>query len=68
MNRISEANRRIALWRFQAKQNYGYTDAQLARKIGCSRSVLTHKDDYYTMPFYQAMELERLAQEGEING
>ena len=63
MSRISDANRQISLWRFQAKEKHGYTDAQLARRIGCCLSSLTHKKTYYKLPYYQVAELERLAKE-----
>lgn len=63
MNRISMANKQIALWRFMAKEKHGFTDAELAKRIGCSASVLTHKREYYRMPYYQAKKLEELANE-----
>lgn len=63
MNRISMANKQIALWRFMAKEKHGYTDAELAKRIGCCTSVLTHKREFYRMPYYQAAELQRLANE-----
>lgn len=63
MNRITDANRQIATWRFLAKQKHGYTDEDLARRIGCCTSVLTHKQEFYRMPYYQAAELQRLANE-----
>ena len=63
MSRISDANRQISDWRFKAKENHGYTDEQLAKKIGCCLSALTHRKTYYKLPYYQVAELERLAKE-----
>lgn len=61
MNIISSLNRQIARWRFDAKQIHGYTDAELAKKMGCSVSALTHKSQYYRMPVYQVERLKDLA-------
>jgi len=63
MSRISDANKQIAMWRFMAKQRHGFTDEDLARRLGCCKSVLTHKREFYRMPYYQAKELQRLADE-----
>lgn len=61
--KISEARKQLLLWRHQAKENHGYTDEDLAKRIGCSPSTLTHKDTLYKLPFYQAMKLKELAEE-----
>jgi len=61
--KMAEANMQLLLWRFKAKEKHGYTDAELAKKIGCSASTLSHKQKLYMMPFYQAMRLKELANE-----
>lgn len=61
--KINEANKQILKWRYQAKANHKYTDEELAKRIGCSASRLTHKDTLYKLPYLQAMKLKELAEE-----
>lgn len=61
--KMTEANRQLLMWRHLAKEAHGYTDADLAKKLGCSQSVLSHKKTLYRLPFYQAMKLKELAEE-----
>lgn len=61
--KMTDANRQLLLWRHKAKEAHGYTDRDLAKKLGCSVSTLTHKQTLYMMPFYQAMKLKELADE-----
>lgn len=65
MSIIDKANRQIDRWRTDAKRAHGYTDAQLAKRLGCSASTLTHRNNFYLLPYYQAMRLKELAQDGE---
>lgn len=58
---IAAYNRQIRIWRDDAKARHGYTQKELAKKIGCSESVLSHKSTLYSMPFYQVMRLKELA-------
>ena len=60
---VSEANKQILKWRYQAKANHKYTDEELAKRIGCSASRLTHKQTIYKMSFLEAMKLKELAEE-----
>lgn len=61
--KIPEANKQILQWRNQAKESHGYTDEDLAKRIDCSVSRLTHKHTIYKMSFLQAMKLKELAEE-----
>lgn len=61
--KINEANKQILQWRHQAKEGHGYTDKDLAKRIGCSASRLTHKNTLYKLPYLQAMKLKELAEE-----
>lgn len=60
---IQAYNRQIRIWRDNAKDAHGYTQEELAKKIGCSPSTLSHKDEFYRMPFYQVERLKELANE-----
>lgn len=39
------------------------TFAEMAKRIGCSESTLTHKSLLYRLPYLQAMRLKELADE-----
>lgn len=60
--KMLDANRQIEKWRHDAKMIHKYSDVELAKKIGCSVSTLTHQDRFYRMPFYHAMKLKELAE------
>lgn len=61
MNKHTE---QLMLWRYQAKKKHGYNDAELAKKLGRSPSYLTHKENFENMPYYLAMRLKELAEDG----
>jgi hypothetical protein len=54
----------LLLWRYMAKTRHGYTDAELAKKLGRSPSYLSHKSNLENMPYYLAMRLKELAEDG----
>ena len=58
---IAAYNRQIRIWRDDAKERTGYTQKELAKRIGCCESTLSHKDEFYRMPFYQVERLKELA-------
>lgn len=64
--KIAELNRRIERMRHDAKRIHGYTDAELAKLIGCSASTLTHRASdgtLYRLPAYQVERLKELSEE-----
>jgi len=56
----ADANRQIRQWRDDAREKYSISE--IAKKVGCSESVLTHKATLYRLPFYQAMKLKELSE------
>ena len=58
---IAEYNRQVRIWRDDAKERHGYTNAELAKRIGCCESALSHKRTLYALPYYQVKRLEELA-------
>lgn len=60
---IAEYNREVRRLRDDAKERTGYTQAELARRIGTSASVLSHKDELYRLPYYLVRRLQELANE-----
>ena len=58
---ISEYNREIDRWRTEAKKAHGYTDKELAKRLMCSVSTLTHTGQFYRLPYYKVMRLKELA-------
>lgn len=60
---IAEYNREVRRLRDDAKEWTGYTQKELAKRIGCCESTLSHKDEFYRMPFYQVERLKELANE-----
>lgn len=61
---IKEANRQIQRWRQDAKEIHGYTDAELAKVLGCEPGVLTHKSKFYAMRALWVLKLKELAEDG----
>ena len=58
---IAEYNRQVLTWREVAKDRHGYTQKELAKRIGCCESALSHKRTLYALPYYQVKRLEELA-------
>ena len=61
--KTAEANRQLLDWRNRAKETHNMTFAEMAKRIGCSESTLTHKSLLYRLPYLQAMRLKELADE-----
>lgn len=61
--KMEDAGRCIAVWKAKAKDIHGYTDKELAKRLGCSKSAIDHRKSFYRMPFHLAMSIKELADE-----
>lgn len=58
---IAEFNREVRRLRDDAKNATGFTQAELAKRVGTSASALSHKGDLYKLPYYIVRRMEELA-------
>lgn len=58
---IAEYNREVRRLRDDAKERTGFTQAELAKRVGTSPSALSHKDELYRLPYYVVRRMEELA-------